>query len=144
MDDFESYDDNKMELEEVNNEMIGAVRFAASLSCVDGLVLMSPRLNVYGFGTVIAETVSPKYVHLSTASRPGSSAVETPANHFGTRHQSMFAYCKKYPESVGFVVSQDGEVRAIKSINNKVYVWENIRVYQFLRSTKLPKSTTGR
>ncbi|GAA4203999.1 hypothetical protein GCM10022289_21120 [Pedobacter jeongneungensis] len=144
IDDFDDYDDNKLEIEEAYNEMVGAVRFAASLSCVDGLVLMSPRLNVYGFGTVIAETVSPEYVYLSTASRPGNSVIKTPANHFGTRHQSMFAYCKKYPESVGFVVSQDGEVRAIKSINGKVYVWENIRVYQFQRSSKLPKNIPSR
>ncbi len=59
--------------------------------------------------------------------------------HFGTRHQSMFAYCLQNPESIGFVVSQDGEIRAIKNIDGKVIIWENIQVYQFIRSNKLPR-----
>jgi hypothetical protein len=51
----------------------------------------------------------------------------------------MFSYCLKHPDSLGFVVSQDGEIRAIKNVNGEVMMWENIKVYQFERSSKMPK-----
>ena len=140
--DFKSYEANQLDLEDAYNEMNGAIRFAASLSCVDGLVVLSPRLNVYGFGTVITEDKAGiKEVYISTTSKPSSTVTLQRSNHFGTRHQSMFAYCRKHPGSVGFVISQDGEIRAVKSIDGKVYVWENIRVYNFLRSNKIPVVT---
>jgi len=142
--DFEEYNENKADIDSCYDEMIGAVRFTASLSCVDGLVLMSPRLDVHGFGTVIAKTTPPKYIYISNASRISSNTIELQSNHYGTRHQSMFAYCLQHPESVGFVISQDGEIRAIKSVEGKVYMWENIRVYQFERSNKLPKVLSAR
>jgi hypothetical protein len=135
------YDLNELDLEDAYNEMIGAIRFVASLSCVDGLVLLSPHLYVHGFGTVITEKIVPENVYISKGSKPSDAAVEMKADHFGTRHRSMFAYCNKHPDSIGFVVSQDGEIRAIKSVSGKVYVWENIKVYQFQRSSKLPKPT---
>lgn len=39
--------------------------------------------------------------------------LRTDARRFGTRHQSMMRLCFARPGSVGFVVSQDGNVRAI-------------------------------
>jgi hypothetical protein len=139
IEDFDMYNENEMDIDDAYNEMNGAVRFAASLSCVDGLVLFSPRLDIFGFGTVITETTPVEHVYVCENSK-ATIGPETEANNFGTRHRSMFSYCKMQPESVGFVVSQDGDIRAIKSIDGKVFVWENIRVYNFRRSNKLPRT----
>lgn len=133
----DEYVESEMDVDDAYNEMIGAIRFVSSLSCVDGLILLSPRLKVLGFGTVITEKITPKYVWIcknSKATRTG----KTDADHFGTRHRSMFSYCLKHPESIGFVVSQDGEIRAIKCIDEEIFIWENIKVYQFERSNKMP------
>ena len=129
---------SELYIDDSYNELIGAIRFVSSLSCVDGLVLLSPLLNVNGFGTVITEKKLPDFVHISKKSSPSQTTKIKP-EHFGTRHQSMFAYCNKHVESVGFVVSQDGEIRAIKSVNGKLVMWENIKVYQFQKSSKLPR-----
>lgn len=135
----DEYNNNELDIEDSHNEMIGAVRFVSSLSCVDGLVIMSPHLIVRGFGAVITEKTQPDSVSISKTSRPSSNSQKIDPNHFGTRHQSMFSYCLKHPESLGFVVSQDGEIRAIKNVNGQVMMWENIKVYQFERSSKIPK-----
>jgi len=129
---------SELYLDDSYNELIGAIRFVSSLSCVDGLVLLSPLLTANGFGTVITEKKLPEFVHISKLSTPSRVSKIKP-EHFGTRHQSMFAYCYKYPDSIGFVVSQDGEIRAIKSVEGKLVMWENIKVYQFQKSSKLPR-----
>jgi len=129
---------SELHLDDSYNELIGAIRFVSSLSCVDGLVLLSPLLTANGFGTVITEKKLPEFVYVSKLSTP-SRVNKIKPEHFGTRHQSMFAYCYKHPDSVGFVVSQDGEIRAIKSVEGKLVMWENIKVYQFQKSSKLPR-----
>lgn len=129
---------SELYLDDSYNELIGAIRFVSSLSCVDGLVLLSPFLTVNGFGTVITQKTLPDFVHISKSSSPVRTSKIKP-EHFGTRHQSMFAYCYKHPDSIGFVVSQDGEIRAIKSVDGRVIMWENIKVYQFQKSSKLPR-----
>ncbi|PYF77058.1 putative sensor domain DACNV-containing protein [Pedobacter nutrimenti] len=136
---YATCEDNKQAGIDSHNELIGAIRFVSSLSCVDGLVLLSPHLQIKGFGTVITEKKLPEHVWVSKSSRPSQKSSRIDAAHFGTRHQSMFAYCLKHPDSLGFVVSQDGEIRAIQSVNGKVMMWENIKVYQFLTSNKMPK-----
>lgn len=135
----DEYNHNQLDIEDSYNELIGAVRFVSALSCVDGLVVMSPHLNVCNFGTVISEKTLPSCVYLNRSSKISVNKIEIDPKHFGTRHQSMFAYCHKYPESLGFVVSQDGEIRAIKNVGGQVMMWENIKVYQFERSNKMPK-----
>lgn len=40
----------------------------------------------------------------------------------------MFRYCAANPGSLGFVLSDDGPVRAILCRRNKVLLWENIRL----------------
>jgi hypothetical protein len=135
----DEFNENALEIEDSYNELIGAVRFVSSLSCVDGLVVLSPHLNVHGFGAVINEKELPPYVYLNRSSKLSVNKLRIDPKHFGTRHQSMFSYCYKHPESLGFVVSQDGEIRAIKNVGGEVMMWENIKVYQFERSSKMPK-----
>lgn len=135
----EAVEENEQDIADSYNELIGAVRFVSSLTNVDGLVLMSPHLQVKGFAAVINGKELPPYVCLNRFSNPSATKTKIDTGHFGTRHQSMFAYCYKHPESIGFVVSQDGEIRAIKNVNGEVMMWENIKVYQFERSNKMPK-----
>lgn len=135
---FELEDD----VEQSYDEMSGAVRFVSSLSCVDGLVLLSTDLTVNGFGAVIIDSAPPDVVYINPSARISDVAKAFNAKHFGTRHRSMFAYCAANPDSLGFVISQDGEIRAIKSVGGKIYLWENIKVYQFKRSKKLPRKKT--
>ncbi|MBC6605662.1 hypothetical protein H8B13_02410 [Hymenobacter sp. BT188] len=125
---------------ETSDEIKGAIRFISSLSCIDGLVVLTTDLKVRGFGTVIRSKPLPEYIYVAKSATVCDSKV-TPIspNQFGTRHNSMFSYCWSNKGSLGFVVSQDGDIRAITRVEDKLVMWENIKVQQFIKSDKISK-----
>lgn len=121
--------------EEYSGGLTGAVKFVAALSCVDGLVLLDQNLTVNGFGVEITTNEEPQNVYLAHDEEASEEKLkELEYKHYGTRHRSMMRYCYKHPDSVGFVISQDGDIRAITNVDNKLIIWDNIKLAQFLRS----------
>jgi len=113
--------------EESNLELNGALWFVSLLSRVDGLVLLRPDLTVSGFGVEITCTQEPTEVFIARdvgATRLSRQSYE----HYGTRHRSMFRYCSLVPASIGFVISQDGEVRAVTRLEDRIVMWEDIQL----------------
>jgi hypothetical protein len=115
------------ELQDCHSELEGAVGFISLLSRVDGLVLMNPDLDVCGFGVEIVVDEPPRSIWRATdpsAQRAHQESADY--NYFGTRHRSMMRYCARFPGSVGFVVSQDGDVRAMTQVRNRLVYWDNL------------------
>jgi len=105
----------------------GAVALVSSLSRVDGAVLMSGGLSVGGFGVEIRSKKEVGSLHL--ARDPGArSTIPTDPKTYGTRHRSMMRYCSSHPGSVGLVVSQDGDVRAITRVGRRVVMWDQLQL----------------
>lgn len=119
-------------------EIAGAVGLIASFTRIDGLVLLQDGLDVAGFGAVIQTRDKVGTVFLAQ-DEPGILGL-TPvhADSFGTRHRSMFNYCSNHPQAVGFVISQDGDVRAVTRVGKRVVVWENIRLHAGSTRAYLP------
>ena len=116
--------------------LTGSVRFISSLSCVDGLVLATPELEIRGFGVEIRTKKEPRSVFLSTTPAPHKRSLRrVDPIHYGTRHRSMMRYCFSNPKSVGFVISQDGEIRAMMRVGNRLIMWENLKVLSYLDMT---------
>jgi hypothetical protein len=114
----------------------GSVRFISSLSCVDGLILASPDLTVHGFGAEIRTKKEPHPVLLSTTAKAQERALrQVDPAHYGTRHRSMMRYCFAHPKSIGFVVSQDGEIRSMTRVGSRLIIWENLKVLSYLETT---------
>jgi len=113
--------------EDAEGALSNAVGFVSTLSKLDGLVLMDLDLRVRGFGV---EITAPEIEIDVVTVRAGNSTVgrKVALERFGTRHRSMFRYCAANPGSVGFVLSEDGPVRAVLRHSNKVLVWDNIRL----------------
>jgi hypothetical protein len=131
---------SNIEKVETRSELKGAIRFIASLSCVDGLVVLDNNLKVEGFGAIIKTKELPEFIYSSKTSTINETRlVKVNPNNLGTRHRSMFSYCWANKGSLGFVISQDGDIRAITRINDKLIMWENIRVLQFIQSKKLKR-----
>jgi hypothetical protein len=129
----------------IYSEQKGAIRFVSSLSCVDGLIVLDKKFAVVGFGAVIKSENLPETVWLSKTIKINSKTLtKVQPTHFGTRHQSMFAYCWAHNDALGFVVSQDGDIRAIKRIDDKLIMWENIKVQRFLKSHALKSASDRR
>lgn len=117
------------ESDERQSELDGSIWFISLLTRVDGLVLMNPQLEVQGFGVEITYNSEPTEVFLAGNERATKNRLQpVNYNHFGTRHRSMMRYCSQVAGSVGFVISQDGEVRVMTQVRNKLVLWENIRL----------------
>jgi hypothetical protein len=115
------------DLEEARSELDGVLWFIALLTRVDGLVLFGPDLTVLGFGVEITLTGTPPTVVLAHDAK-AKRVTSVDYNHYGTRHRSMMQYCARVPGSIGFVISQDGAVRLITAFEERVVMWENIRL----------------
>jgi DNA integrity scanning protein DisA with diadenylate cyclase activity len=72
---------------------------------------------------VIATSPSLTEVEAVTDYHPSTSV---PIESFGTRHRSAFRFCSSLEDSASFVVSQDGGVKAIKRVGDKVNLWPDI------------------
>jgi hypothetical protein len=121
---------NESEAEDASSELDGALWFGSLLSRIDGHVLVDGNWNVRGFGTVVTVQEKPALVYR------GESEYFSPSGHsklditrYGTRHQSMAGYCALDEKAVGFVVSQDGDVRAMTSIDGALVIWEDIKLH---------------
>ena len=119
----------KAELRDARNELDGSLWFVSLLSRVDGLILMDSTLNVRGFGVEILVSQRPAKVWQAHDVKASvDSRVELAYERFGTRHRSMMRYVTKVPGSVGFVISQDGPVRAMTMIGSDLVMWDNIQL----------------
>jgi hypothetical protein len=112
------------------DEVTGAVRFISSLSCVDGLILAGPDLSIRGFGVEIRPRREIKTLYMASSPAPKAKALSRiDPYHYGTRHRSMMRYCMAHPGTIGFVISQDGEIRAITRVQQRLVMWENLQVH---------------
>ena len=125
-------------LTDSRTELDGAIWLVSLLTRVDGLVLLTPDLDVRAFGVEITVDRKPKAVVLASNADPDPDDLKTvDYNLYGTRHRSMMRYCFASPGSIGFVVSQDGDVRGMTRVGDQIVVWENIRLrgHDFVEDT---------
>jgi DNA integrity scanning protein DisA with diadenylate cyclase activity len=127
------------EADDCERATTGCIRFIASMSCMDGVILLDDSLRVHGFGVVIQveNDLSAVYLAGDALASPDSLS-ETSCENYGTRHRSVMRYCKANPGALGFVVSQDGDIRAIACVDSRIVMWEDIRVH--LSYTTGPRS----
>jgi hypothetical protein len=121
---------NDDEGEDAQSELDAALWFISLLSRVDGLVFMDHRWHVKGFGVEIAVDDEPRHVYIADAARYSRRSLQKcDYTLFGTRHRSMMRLCAVTPGAIGFVVSQDGDVRALTKVANQVVMWEDIQLH---------------
>jgi hypothetical protein len=103
-------------LEEVTN-------FISSLASVDGAVIITERLRLLGFGAefkVHSETVKTvKFAEDCFCIKFKNQHIES----YGTRHRSAFRFCFEFPDTAAFIISQDGDVKAVKRVDDDLIVW---------------------
>jgi hypothetical protein len=118
-------------IDDFTEGITGAVKFVSALANVDGLVLLRPDLKVVGFGVEIRTKKDPTQVYVSTAPEPTKSSLSRISpKHFGMRHRSMMRYCFANAGSLGFVISQDGDIRAMTRVGQRLVMWNDVKVQQ--------------
>ena len=117
------------ELDRLKSRLLGCVRYIASLSRVDGFVLLDKSLVVNGFGVEArADTELTEIFMAGDAQASARLLRPAPLSQFGTRHRAMMHYCDANEGALGFVISQDGDIRATMKYQGKLVLWENINV----------------
>lgn len=103
-------------------QIADAVSFIAHLTRLDGVTLLDGSYNVLGFGGTIRRIadVPTRRVLDATGERMG----RYDRRAYGTRHRSVMTYCFRNPGSTGFIVSQDGDMRAVTREQDELYLWD--------------------
>lgn len=112
-----------------DDEVNGAIKIITSLAALDGALLLTPTLEVIGFGVKIGSGDDPKVVYDGEdfANR-GSNAKKVDTTRFGTRHGSVLRYCSTDPSALGIIVSQDGHVRIALQVNGHMVLWDRVQL----------------
>jgi hypothetical protein len=105
-----------------------AWRFIASLTTVDGAVVLTDTLSIIGFGAEVTASVSGgDKVHVAHTAE-ATETQEVRFAEYGTRHRSAFRFVASLEPSVGFIMSQDGGVRAVRQVGSKLVMWPYFQI----------------
>ena len=109
------------EYKQIDEELRDVAKSIASLTAIDGAIVITTQFKVLGFGGEIIAT-SPTLTSVTNT----SNGQVIPLDSFGTRHRSAFRFCSSFEDSVAFIVSSDGGVKAVKRQGSKLLFWPDI------------------
>jgi hypothetical protein len=105
-----------------------AARFIASLTAVDGAVVLTDTLRIIGFGAEVTASFSGgDKVHVAHTAE-ATETKEVRFAEYGTRHRSAFRFVASLEPSVGFIMSQDGGVKAVRQVGSKLVMWPYFQI----------------
>jgi hypothetical protein len=120
---IDSFNEKKKENKDYyGSEITDLAKYFAQLTAVDGAVLLTTKLDLIGFGIVIKKSTKklPKIYELDSLDHSEWFTSVKELDHFGnTRHKSAANFAINQPDSVVFVVSQDGRVTAFSMQTDK-------------------------
>lgn len=111
-------------LDSRKHEWLEAAECVARHAGVDGAMLLTRDLRLRGFGAVVrhaTEHKSPMIERAFDAGALGREPYDLGAR--GTRHRSAAIFCAQNPGAAAFVVSQDGDISAMRFVHGTVVVW---------------------
>jgi len=110
------------ELDRLEEGFFELARFFSDLMQVDGAMVVDQRLCVIGFGGEIR--VDRNVFQVSQAhDLDGSTLTDWDVQADGTRHRAVYRLCSVEPKVIGFVISQDSQVRMIANVDESVIFW---------------------
>jgi hypothetical protein len=122
---------SSMHLANLDEALTEFCQMIAGLTAVDGAVLLNMRFELLGFGAMISgELPEVKFIRKAHDSEVKQFAME-PADGSGSRHRSAYRFCQAAPHSAAIVISQDGNVRFIKRVDDYVTYWDQISTSLF-------------
>ncbi len=126
--ELEQFDSFQWDQQNYEDAAKGAARFIASLTAVDGAVVLTDTLRIIGFGAEVTASFSGgDKVHLAYTS-DATETQEVRFAEYGTRHRSAFRFVASMEPSVGFIMSQDGGVKAVRQVGSKLVMWPYFQI----------------
>jgi hypothetical protein len=113
----------------LEDSALDAARFIASLTAVDGAVVVTDKLRIIGFGAEVRVSGGPgtDTIHVAKDADGGDLAAAA-FTGYGTRHRSAFRFVESVTPSVAFIMSQDGGIKAATKVGEKVVMWPYFEV----------------
>jgi len=115
------------ELDHLEEAFFELARLYSDMMQVDGALVLEHGLNIIGFGGEIRVDRNVIYVE-QAHDLDGGSVSRWNVQSDGTRHRSIYRLCAVEPEVVGFVISQDSQVRMIANMYDSVIFWAHSAV----------------
>ncbi len=111
----------ELELRRTSRKLIRAISQISLLAAIDGAVLLDDHLRIQGFGVRFPVLLPP-----GTTVLDALTGREYLCDQWGLRHQSVLSLCHKCEQAIGLIVSQDGEVKAVKADGGQLFFWDGI------------------
>lgn len=110
------------ELDQLEEAFFELARFFSDLMQVDGVLVLDRKVRVIGFGGEIR--VDRNVLQVSQShDLEATQLTDWNVQADGTRHRSVYRLCSVEPEVIGFVISQDSNVRLIANVADNVVFW---------------------
>ena len=114
--------------QELEDAARDAARFIASLTTVDGAVVLTDTFRIIGFGAEVTVSLSATD-KLSIARNPeGTESDEASFAEYGTRHRSAFRFVASMESAVAFVMSQDGGIKVLRQVGPRLLMWPYFKI----------------
>lgn len=118
---------NDHEIDRLEEAFFELARLFSDLMQVDGALVLDQRMCIIGFGGEIRVDRNVLRVDQSM-DLDGTQLQEWNVQADGTRHRSVYRLCSVEPETLGFVISQDSQVRLIANVNESVVFWAHTMI----------------
>jgi hypothetical protein len=119
LDELEALDWNQGDYEDSARD---AARFIASLTAVDGAVVLTDQMRIVGFGAEVRVSAGTDTIHVAEDAEAEELST-APFSGYGTRHRSSFRFVERMEPAVAFILSQDGGIKAATTVNGRVVMW---------------------
>ncbi|MFV0337871.1 MAG: putative sensor domain DACNV-containing protein [Chthoniobacterales bacterium] len=115
------------ELDDLEEAFFELAHLYADMMQVDGALVLEENFGALGFGgEIITDRNVVRVEQALDLERKWVRAWNVLSD--GTRHRSMYRLCAMNPEIMGYVVSQDGQVRMIANVEGTVTFWQHSAV----------------
>lgn len=118
-------DSRSADLGELDESLFEFSAMLAALADVDGVVVMTKRFEVLGFGAEIGGHLPQVHTVARALDLEGTEREFERVDGVGTRHRSTYRLCAHFKEAIGIVVSQDGSVRFVAWHDGAVTYWDH-------------------
>lgn len=108
-------------------EIVTYADLIAKLTSVDGSVVLTKDLHLLGFGAeTLVDKMGSKHPAMQFMEFDNTENKRKQFKDNGMRHRAGYRFCSAVPDSVAFVISQDGTIEACTQHDGKVVVYDNV------------------
>ncbi len=109
-------------LRQLDEAVFEYAHFIAGLTAVDGVVVLTQRQELLGFGGVILGP-SDKMKIARALDPQGDNTVLESMDNVGMRHRAVYHLCNELHDALAVIISQDGDVDVVKWKSGIVTCW---------------------